>query len=246
MSKNVIFMINIVHNERSRNQGYEFSIKSWKEYADKYDCELFILNQPVADISYMKPHWTKMYILDVLDANEIDYDQVLYVDSDTIVTPNAPNIFELSEHKFCAVPNFGDSDWMLRSIEAYSLELFNGYQLPYYKYFNSGFLLFNKSHKDFFKNIQEFYNKNQQKIVWMQNNYGVGHDQPVFNFFVNKDLGDEYKVLGYEWNMQDLNRSELIGEDLLFTKYGYVCHFNAGIKPTPGFWMEKTFNKLYG
>ena len=65
------------------------------------------------------------------------------------------------------------------------------------------------------------------------------------NFFVQQENVD-YKQLGYEWNMQDLNRSELIGEDLLFTKYGYVCHFNAGIKPTPGFWMEKTFNKLYG
>lgn len=238
-------MINIVHSERSRNQGYEFSIKSWKEYADKYDCELFILNQPVADISYMTPHWTKMYILDILDANEIDYDQVLYVDSDTIVTPDAPNLFEISEHKFCAVPNFGDMDWMLRSIEAYSLELFNNYTFPYYKYFNSGLMVFNKSHRDFFKSIQEFYTVNQQKIVSIQNTYGVGHDQPVFNFFVNRDLSDGYKILGYEWNMQDLNRSELLGDDLLFTKYGYVCHFNAGIKPTPGAWMEKTYHKLY-
>ena len=238
-------MINIVHNERSRNQGYEFSIKSWKHYSNKYDCELFILDEPVIDVSYMKPHWTKMYILDILDANEIDYDQVLYVDSDTIITPTAPNIFELSDYKFCAVPNFGDVDWLLRSIEAYSIELFDGYTFPYYKYFNSGLLLFNKSHKWLFKDIQEFYNKNHQKIVWMQNNYGVGHDQPIFNFFVNQYLQHEYKILGYEWNMQDLNRSELIGDDLLFSKYGYVCHFNAGIKPNPGVWMDKTYKKLY-
>ena len=30
MSKNVIFMIDIVHNERSKTQGYEYSKKSWK------------------------------------------------------------------------------------------------------------------------------------------------------------------------------------------------------------------------
>jgi len=245
MSKNVIFLINIVHNERSKNQGYDYSIKSWKSYADKYNCDLFILDEAIMDISYMAPHWTKMYILDILDVNDIDYEQVLYVDSDTIVTPNAPNLFEMSEYKFCAVPNFGDMDWMLRSIEAYSSELFDNYTFPYYKYFNSGLMVFNKSHRGLFKSIQEFYTLNQQKIVSMQNTYGVGHDQPVFNFFVNRDLCDGYKILGYEWNMQDLNRSELLGDDLLFTKYGYVCHFNAGIKPTPGYWIEKTYKKLY-
>ena len=58
MSKNVIFLINIVHNERSKNQGYDYSIKSWKSYADKYNCDLFILDEAIMDISYMAPHWT--------------------------------------------------------------------------------------------------------------------------------------------------------------------------------------------
>lgn len=239
MSKNVIFMIDIVHNERSKTQGYEYSKKSWKQYAQLYGHELFILEDMVAPLEYMTPHWIKMYILDILESNGIDYDQVLYVDSDTIVTDDAPDIFEISEHKFCAVPNYGDVDWMLRSIETYSKLLFGGSTFPYYKYFNSGFMVFNKSHTDFFKRIQKFYEENQQLIVHTQNTYGVGHDQPVFNFFVNKELGDDYKVLGYEWNMQDLNRSELLGEDLMFMSYGYVAHFNCGIKPTPEYWMKK-------
>jgi len=243
--KNVIFMINIVKDDRSRNQGYDYSIKSWQQYAKKYDCELFVLNELVADLEYMTPHWTKMYILDILDANEIEYDQVLYVDSDTIITPNAPNIFDISEHKFCAVPNFGDKDWMIRSMENYSYELFDNFKFPYFNYFNSGVMVFNKSHKEFFKSIQQFYETNRSKIVWMQKHYGVGHDQPIFNFFVNKELTDEYKVLGYEWNMQDLNRSELLGNDFMFTRYGYVCHFNCGIKPTPGAWIQATYEYLY-
>ena len=244
MSKNIIFMINIVHNERSKKQGYEYSIMSWKRYADKYDCELFILDETVAPLEYMTPHWIKMYILDILDSNDIDYDQVLYVDADTIVTPSAPNIFEVSEHKFCAVPNFGDIDWMLRSIETYSKHIFNGTSFPYYKYFNSGVMVFNKSHTEFFKRIQKFYSDNQSLIVNIQNTFGVGHDQPVFNFFVNQELGDGYKVLGYEWNMQDLNRSELLGDDLMFLDYGYVAHFNCGIKPSPEHWMIKSYNKI--
>ena len=39
-----------------------------------------------------------MYILDIQDENEVEYDQVLYVDADTIIHPNAPNIFEISDN----------------------------------------------------------------------------------------------------------------------------------------------------
>jgi hypothetical protein len=45
--------------------------------------------------------------------------------------------------------------------------------------------------------------------------------------------------------MQDLNRSELLGNDFMFTRYGYVCHFNCGIKPTPGQWIQATYEYLY-
>jgi lipopolysaccharide biosynthesis glycosyltransferase len=245
MSKNIIFMINIVQDERSRNQGYEWSVKSWKHYAQRHDCDLFILEQPLFELAHMKPTWFKMYILDILEANDIDYDQVLYVDCDTIVTPDAPNIFNITDYKFCAVKNFGDMDWVLRSIENYSKYIFDGFMFPYYKYFNGGLMVFNKKHKSMFTSMQQFYHENVSKLQWMQDTYGVGNDQPVVNMFVNRDIADDYKILGYEWNMQDMNRSELIGDHMLHTQYGYICHFNAGIKPTPGYWIEKTYKFLY-
>ena len=244
MSKNIIFMINIVHNERSKNQGYDWSIKSWQRYAQKYGCELFILDQQLFDISYMRPNWYKMYILDILKDNNIDYDQVLYVDSDTIVTDTAPNIFEFTEHKFCAIRNIGDMDWILRSIENYSKYMFDGFMFPYYKYFNSGVMVFNEKHNDFFKSLQTFYHERQQQIVQMQDTFGVGTDQPVFNMFVNKYLNDDYKILPYEWNAQDMMRLELLNDNMLHTKYAYICDFNSGVKPTPAYWMEKTYNYI--
>ena len=63
--------------------------------------------------------------LDILDKNKVKYDQVLYVDADTIIHPNAPNIFEKTDHKFCAVRNFGCMDWVCRSLENYSKILFS-------------------------------------------------------------------------------------------------------------------------
>jgi len=193
----------------------------------------------------MKPQWYKMYILDILEANEIEYNQVLYVDADTIIHPNAPNIFEISDNKFCAVRNFGCMDWVCRSLENYSKLLFEDFMFPYYKYFNSGVMVFNKKHKKLFKSMQEFYQEQHERIKHVQDNYHVGNDQPVLNFFVNRDIPKDYKVLDYEWNMQDLTRFEVLGEDMLHTKYGYISHYNAGVKPTPGYWLEKTYKHLY-
>ena len=42
----------------------------------------------------MKPQWHKLLVFDLLDNQGIEYDQILFVDSDTIVHPNTPNFFE--------------------------------------------------------------------------------------------------------------------------------------------------------
>jgi len=89
-----------------------------------------------------------------------------------------------------------------------------------------------KNTKILFKGLQEFYQTNRDKLIWMQNTYCVGNDQPVFNFFVNQYIPADYKVLGYEWNMQDMMRFEVLGDDMLHTRYGYVSHYNAGTPPS--------------
>ena len=251
MSKNIIFLINVKHFKTFQGGGntlkgaFEWSVKSWSHYAKRHGAEIFVLEDALFDVEYMKPNWFKMYILDILDANEIDYDQVLYVDYDTIVTPTAPNIFELSENKFCAVRNFGDMDWVCRSIENYSKHIFEGFTFPYYNYFNSGVMLFNKKHKSLFDSVKLFYEDNRERLIYMQNTFCVGNDQPVFNFFVNRDIPNDYKVLGYEWNMQDMMRFEVLNENMLHTRYGYVSHYNAGTPPSSQYWIEKTYKYLY-
>ena len=144
---NIIVLINLIKEssldkagkERALGQGYDVSVKSWTEYCKKHNLLLYIIDSPVIeDYAILKPHWNKMYILDILDNNNIEYDQVMYVDSDTIVHTNVPNIFELSDYKFCIVKNYGSMDWTCRSIEIYSRLLFNEYKLLPSKYFNSG------------------------------------------------------------------------------------------------------------
>ena len=241
-------MGNITLDDRSKTQGYEWSIRSWKNWADKNNCELFVLDQPIYDLSEMKPQWHKLLVFDLLENEGIDYDQILFVDSDTIVHPDCPNFFETSENKYCGVTAVGSMDWICRSIENYSTYLFDGYTFPYWKYINSGFMIMNKTHKPLFKSILNFYFANQERIIWMQNNLGVGTDQPIINFFLNLRNNIDFKLLSYKFNMQDMFLKEILDEELTFTKLGWIYHYNA-IPQNPRmveYWMERTYKELYG
>ena len=85
-------------------------------------------------------------------------------------------------------------------------------------------------------------------IKQMQETYHVGTDQPVINFFLNINNID-YKILPYEYNMQDMARKEILDNELTFTKIGWVYHFNAipnnhNAEQTM-YWMKKTYKELY-
>ena len=58
-------------------------------------------------------------------------------------------------------------------------------------------------------------------------------------------MGIDVKLLSNKFNMQDMVRYEALSEDMLHTKVGWIYHFNTWPKPTPGYWMEKTYKALY-
>ena len=62
----------------------------------------------------MKITWQRYYVFDILEANDIDYNQILMVDADTIVHPDCPNFFELTDSKYCGVMNDGCYEWVTR------------------------------------------------------------------------------------------------------------------------------------
>ena len=72
----------------------------------------------------MHLNWHKSLALKLLKENNIDYDQVLIVDADTIVHPDCPNFFEETEGKLCAVVNEGCYEWVTRSIQNYGDYIF--------------------------------------------------------------------------------------------------------------------------
>ena len=140
----------------------------------------------------------------------------------------------------------GSYDWILRGMEHYSKYVYDGEWFDYWKYGNSGFQIVNDTHRDFFQHMRDFYFENIEQINTIQQKYGIGTDQTPLNFNLRQQNVD-VKLLGYKYNMGCMLKKEILGDDMLFTKLGWIYHFNGlpdKDKSVP-FWMEKTFKYLY-
>jgi len=171
---NVVYIINIETDRKpGRTTPYKYGIESWRIWCQKNNAKLVVLDQPILPYDDLRPNWHKVFIFDLLEQSNIDVNKIIIVDADTIVNPNAPNFFELDDNKFCVVPNIGSYDWIFRSIENYRKYIFNDYNFDVTKYFNSGFMILNKSHKEFFEKIKHFYFSNKESLVKMQETFFI-------------------------------------------------------------------------
>lgn len=254
--KNVIFIPAVISDKGEKklrntpliSKIFNYSIKSWKHFANKHNCEVVVLDQPIMDTNITSMAWQRYYALDILENSGISYDQVLIVDADTIVHPDCPNFFEMTNNKYTGVHDGVVYEWVMRSVECYSKLLFNDYKLNIWNYINGGFQIFNESHKDHLNNFKQYYIENRDRIFQVESTVKLGTDQTPMNFFLQTNNVDT-TILPYEFNMMGLNLMEGLTDDLVFTKYGWVYHFN-GIPDTSygnkvEYYMSKTYNKLY-
>ena len=248
--KNVVFIVSIKDSTKDATKrfnecAYDLCLKNWSIWCNKNNCELFVLDKRIYPLEQMNPNWHKLFVFDLLEANDISYDQIMIVDADTMIHPDAPNVFNITDHKYCAIRNYGSMDWVCRSYEIYKTLYFPNVTYSPIDYFNSGVIILNKNHKNMYDKCKSFYLANYEEIIKTQKTFYLGTDQPVLNFFVRQENVD-LKLLGYEWNMQDMNRFEVIGPDMLYTRHGWIYHFNGGLRPHPRAWMEETYKFLHG
>ena len=252
--KNIVFTMDIDlagegRYASTRRLPYEYSIKSWEKWCDKNDCELFVLTDLLLPKEEMAICWQRYYLFDILDANDIKYDQILSVDADTIVHPDCPNFFEMTDRKMCGVHNEGSYDWIIRSIENYGKYFFKGHNIDFTKYIDCGFVIVNESHRDFFTQVTDFYNENAELLRRVEKEWHAGTDQTPVNFLID-DRDVDFKWLPYEYNMCDMFRKELLGDDFLFTDWGWIYQYNSIPNNKEDkltlHWMKKTYEHLYG
>ncbi len=249
MSKNVVLMVACtIPGMESRSKPYEYGINSWKQWCNKNNCEFFVLDEPLFKDTEMKINYHRYYCFDLLESSGVDYNQILITDADSIIHPNCPNFFNLTENKWTVTQCDGSFDWICRSLENYAYEFSEFNEFSLWEYFNAGFQVFNKKHKHIIKEFLDFYWSNKDKINWMQKNYGVGTDQPLINHIVHKNKVD-LKFLPYRYCMADLHRKGILTDDLKFTEIEGIYQFNAIPNNDNAQWtnyfMEKTYNYLY-
>tara|TARA_R110000823_G_scaffold117618_1_gene241236 strand:+ start:322 stop:1110 length:789 start_codon:yes stop_codon:yes gene_type:complete len=259
MPKNIIFLVNIQLGERSKPE-FQYSIDSWKHWATNNNAEVVVLTEAIHDIDYMKPNWQKWYVFDLLEESNIDYNKVLVVDADTIVHPDCPNFFDLTEdNELGCVVNEGCYEWVARDMNNWSTNFFDNMYLPQWEYFNSGFMLLSKKHKPVIKKLLEWYHNNASNINLSQNEFKTSTEQGPLNFLLRK-WGVDIKLLPSCYNTQDLFKKNTLNkgykawsDEFLFFKAGWIYHFNAiphdlqqyGYHGECGDWIKLTYEKLY-
>lgn len=251
--KNIIF-IPAIDAGRGRHHSYEYSIKSWKYWADKNNCEVLVWDKALYDWDEMTIPWQRYHLFKILEHNDIDYDQVLMVDSDTIINPDTPNFFEMTEHKYSAVLDNGCWEWTGRSLRHYR-DLFDSYRVERGLYFNGGFQIVNEEHKEFFDEVLDFYFTNQD-ILREKQKSGLSTDQTPINYLVQMK-GIDLKLLPQTYNLHHMASKNLLNfgqswwGDSLQNLYeqAWVYHFNAiptnKLDRNSAYFMERAYKELY-
>ena len=90
---------------------------------------------------------------------------------------------------------------------------------------------------------------NQDNLIKVQETFHTGTDQTPVNMLVHqRDI--DFKLLPYEFNMNDMTRKEILGDDLLFTKIGWIYQYNAipnnKDNQLTNYFMKKTYEHFYG
>ena len=238
---NVVFTVNV--NDGQRDLSYaKYSISAWKTWCKKNGCEFVVLEEEFLNV---RPHWYKTFVFKLLDDSGYDYDKVAVVDLDTIPHPDTPNFFDLVDDEIGVVTDDGSFDWTIRSTEIYKKHLFSDLDdFNWYDYFNSGFLILNKKHKETYQKIIDFLFENKDNIEAIQNTYGVGRDQTPLNFLLRQ--GNKIKHISKKYNLQDLIGRGIGGDDLPFLDVGWIYHYNAMDETQRLNLMKKTYERLYG
>ena len=251
--KDIIFMLNIKLSgdgrwSSSRSEPYKYSIASWQKWAEKNNSDVILLEDLLMPIEEMGICWQRYYMFQILEGNGVKYNQILMVDADTIIHPDTPNFFDMTKYDFAGAHFAGSWDWVLRSIENYSKFIFGGSMINYWEYMDAGFFIVNKMHKKFYDNILQFYLSSKNALKEMEKFHG-GTDQTPVNFLLQMNNIPRIQ-LPYSYNMVDMNRKEILTEDLLFTKIGFVYQFNAipnnENNQATNYWMKKTYEYFYG
>jgi len=258
MNKNVIFWTGIKNQSLSDKYGgfewMDYSKQTWQYWCNKNNVELVTFEEPYTDINIHRANWQKaIHCWDILDERGIDPENVFLVDASSMVHWNAPNIFDQIDHRLVAWNDLDNLKWVYDSIEGY--KNFFDYELDNSKYVNSGVIIFNKSHKEFFKSFKNLYYDNSENFIELQDKHvRKGTEQTPFNYWLQMQGIELNLDMPITWKLTHLHRKQMLGHNWqvgsdktpFFIKHGHVWFFTGFEKMQRTRLMTQVWNSIKG
>tara|TARA_R110001592_G_scaffold166015_3_gene400835 strand:- start:988 stop:1773 length:786 start_codon:yes stop_codon:yes gene_type:complete len=252
--KNIVILPIVIPEDAKLNKfgGWEwmdYSKKAWQYWCQKHGYKLIIYNETsIKDTTKFRVTVQRWFdIFDFLEKNNIQFDQALMTDACSLPKWDCPDFFKLTNNKLTVRRELDNLGWVYDGVEGYK-EIFNGYKLDINKYFNSGFVIFNKTHKQLFKKFKEKYLSQSEEFINLQKTINKGTCQTPLNYIVQTN-NVEVNFISIPYNLSHLYRKDLLtyntqlNEDTTpyFIKYGYVWVF-SGFDKTQ---RNKLMNKVW-
>ena len=233
----------------------DISKTAWKYWCDKNGYQLVIYDKcTLSDIVKYRVTIQRWFdIHDFLDEKSIEYSKVLMVDACSVPKWDCPDLFKLTGDNMCGSRDIDNMRWVYESVQGYK-NIFDGFELDISKYMNSGWVIFNESHRELFKQFKEYYLDNFDEFYKLQNEVVKrGTCQTPLNYFVQMNnvnvdfLPPEYRVshlhrkemLGHNWQLDGTDYED---KTPFFIKYGYIWVFSGFDKRVRNDLMKQTWD----
>jgi len=241
---NIIFMTSLGGWDNELVEYQQYSLNTWKHYAAKHGHKLVLFTESIMNTRQMRPTWQRWHVYDVLEKEDVSYNQVALVDLDTMVKWNAPDIFEASQDRYSGVKDNINPAWNVESILGYK-SLFPDTELDWDSYINNGVVILpSKEGKAFCKKVLDFYYANQGELNYKEAvSLRRGSDQTPVNYLAVEFFGDQRNFLNKRFNMMHLPSTDVLKEDM-YINHGYVWHFNGLLPHERINYMRYTWNKI--
>ena len=163
-----------------------YSRATWEWWCQRHGADFVAIDRPPQDSAYagMPPTMQRWASLDRLIEERGEDAQAALVDADTMIRWDTPDIFALAKG-FSAVADQGAPRWILRSAKAFQ-PLFPETSLPWWEYFNSGFIVLGAAQRPFVQAFLDVSVKNWPRLDAAMASGNVGTDQTPLNFMVKR------------------------------------------------------------
>ena len=213
----------------------EYSKQAWQYWCDKHGYQLVIYDSPrIEDTTSFKITVQRWFdIFDFLKEKNIEFDQALMTDTTSIPRWDCPDFFKLTKNRLTVRREIDNLNWVYEGIQGYK-DIFGGYDLDITKYFNSGFVIFNKSHESLFNKFKEKYTSQSEEFLNLQKTVKRGTCQTPLNYITQiNNINVNY--ISPSFNVSHLPRKELLSHNWQlkesktphFIKYGYIWVFSG-------------------